>query len=282
MTVADDGTIDGRLSGIFIHPVKSCAALSVQHSQVENLGLSFDRRWMLVEADSGKFITGRECPELVLLRANVADGQLQLSAPSPRLGAPTLAARSAHFGATQKRVRVWDDDVIAALADPDTNQALSAWLGRPVELVYFDARSQRLLDQKYAQAQDQTAFSDGYPILLISQASLDTLNARLVQPISMQRFRPNLVVSGAIDAHTEDSWKRVQIGAAIFDLVKPCVRCVFTTVDADLGARDPTGEPLTTLKTYRRTAKGITFGMNLIPRNPGAIIQVGDVLSVIA
>ena len=98
----------------------------------------------------------------------------------------------------------------------------------------------------------------------------------------MQRFRPNLVISGAIAAHAEDGWQRVQIGAALFDVVKPCVRCVFTTVDADLGARDPTGEPLNTLKTYRRTPKGITFGMNLIPRNPGAVIQVGDVLCVVA
>ena len=274
------------LSSIFIHPVKSCAAVALHESLVENLGLAYDRRWMLVDADTGKFITGRECPELVLLKATIsASGALELSAASPR----TLAPRVVTVSAKQRQVRVWDDEVLAALADTDTNQALSDWLARGVELVHFDARSQRILDQKYAQASDQTAFSDGYPVLLVSQASLDELNARIVasqgglnQPITMQRFRPNLVVGGAIAAHSEDSWQRVQIGAALFDVVKPCVRCVFTTVDADLGARDPTGQPLMTLKSYRRTPKGITFGMNLIARNPGAIIRVGDVLSVIA
>ena len=289
--VSTSATTDLHLSGIFIHPVKSCAAVALHDARVEHLGLAHDRRWMLVEAGSGQFITGRECPELVLLSATITDGALQLSATSPR----NLAPRTVIITLKQRQVRVWDDAVIAALADAETNLALSNWLGRSVELVHFDARSQRILDQKYAQADDQTAFSDGYPALLISQASLDELNARLVaaapgqpnqpgfnQPITMRRFRPNLVIGGTIPAHAEDSWQRVQIGAALFDVVKPCVRCVFTTVDADLGARDPTGEPLTTLKTYRRTPKGITFGMNLIPRNPGVMIQVGDVLSVIA
>lgn len=279
MNDADFNAADLRLSGIFIHPVKSCAAVALNVAHVENLGLAHDRRWLLVEAESGKFITGRECPELVLLRAVVSpDGVLQLCAPSPSV----LALRTVFVSAKQRQVRVWDDEVCAALADAETNLALSNWLGRAVELVHFDARSQRQLDRKYAQSSDQTAFSDGYPVLLISQASLDALNAKLVQPITMRRFRPNLVIGGTLEAHAEDGWKRVQIGSALFDVVKPCVRCVFTTVDADLGARDPSGEPLNTLKTYRRSPKGITFGMNLIPRNSGAMIQVGDVLSVIA
>ena len=296
MIAAQADAANLRLSGIFIHPVKSCAAVALNDARVEHLGLAHDRRWMLVEADSGQFITGRECPELVLLSATITNGALQLSATRPR----NLVPRTVSITLKQRQVRVWDDAVIATLADDQTNLALSNWLGRSVELVDFDARSQRILDQKYAQADDQTAFSDGYPVLLISQASLDELNARLVaavpgqpkqpgfnqpglnQSITMRRFRPNLVIGGTIPAHAEDSWQRVQIGAALFDVVKPCVRCVFTTVDADLGARDPSGEPLTTLKTYRRTPKGITFGMNLIPRNPGVMIQVGDVLRVVA
>ncbi len=270
---------DLRLSGLYIYPVKSCAAVVLDGAEVENLGLAHDRRWMLVEAETGKFITGRECPELVLLHATItSDGALELSAVSPRV----LALRTVSGSAQRRQVRVWGDDVIAAVADADTNQALSNWLGRSVELVHFDAESQRILDQKYAQATDQTAFADGYPLMLISQASLDVLNSKLMPPITMRRFRPNLVVAGEIAAHAEDSWQRVQIGAAVFDVVKPCIRCIFTTVDPDLGARDPSGEPLNTLKNYRRMPKGISFGMNLIPRNPGAIIRVGDMLSVLA
>ena len=277
MIGAETEAADLRLSGIFIHPVKSCAAVALNAALVEDLGLHNDRRWMLIEAESGKFITGRESPELVLLRASFTpDGALQLSAPSPRL----LPLQTVATTSKRRQVRVWDDEVVASLADAETNLALSNWIGRAVELVHFDAHSQRQLDQKYALPSDQTAFSDGYPVLLISQASLDALNAKLGQPITMRRFRPNLVIGGTLEAHAEDGWKRVQIGSALFDVVKPCVRCVFTTVDADLGARDPSGEPLNTLKTYRRTPKGITFGMNLIPRNPGAVIQIGDVLRV--
>lgn len=267
-----------HLGSIFIYPVKSCAALTLPTVNVENLGLAHDRRWMLVAAESGVFITGREFPELVLLLAKVSDAGLELSARGPR----PLPPFKARFTDQQRQVRIWSDDVVATTANAATNQALSSWLGRSVELVYFDACSQRNLDQKYATAGDQTAFSDGYPILLISQASLDALNTRLSAPISMRRFRPNLVVNGAIAAHAEDSWRRVQIGSAIFDVVKPCVRCVFTTVDAELGVRDPTGEPLNTLKSYRRTPKGITFGMNLIARSPGSVVTIGDAVRVLA
>lgn len=278
MITANVDAVELRLSSIAIYPVKSCAALNLPTANVEALGLAHDRRWMLVEAESGKFITGRECPELVLLRASISNGGLELSAS----GRKPLSAFKAIFTNQQRQVRIWSDDVLAARANVATNLALSQWLGRPVELVYFDANSQRSLDQQYAQAGDQTAFSDGYPILLISQASLDSLNSRLNTPITMQRFRPNLVVGGAIAAHAEDSWRQVQIGAAVFDVVKPCVRCVFTTVDAELGMRDPTGEPLNTLKNYRRTPKGITFGMNLIPRSPGAVLRVGDAVRVLS
>ena len=278
MIVAHLDAAELRLSHIAIYPVKSCAALNLPMANVEALGLANDRRWMLVEAETGKFITGRECPELVLLKASVLDNGLELSAS----GRKPLSAFKAIFTDQQRQVRIWSDDVLAATANGATNQALSQWLGRRVELVYFDARSQRDLDQKYAQAGDQTAFSDGYPILLISQASLDALNSRLNTPITMQRFRPNLVVSGAIAAHAEDNWRQVQIGAALFDVAKACVRCVFTTVDAELGVRDPSGEPLNTLKNYRRTPKGITFGMNLIPRSPGAVIRLGDAVRVLS
>lgn len=278
MTMAHLDAAELRLSSIAIYPVKSCAALNLPMANVEALGLANDRRWMLVGAETGKFITGRECPELVLLRASVANDGLELAAS----GRKPLSAFKAIFTDQQRQVRIWSDDVLAARANVATNQTLSQWLGRPVELVYFDARSQRDLDQKYALAGDQTAFSDGYPILLISQASLDALNSRLSKPITMQRFRPNLLVSGAIAAHAEDNWRQVQIGAALFDVVKPCVRCVFTTVDAELGVRDPSGEPLNTLKNYRRSPKGITFGMNLIPRSPGAVLRLGDVVRVLS
>jgi uncharacterized protein len=264
---------------IFIYPVKSCAAMRLEQAAIEPLGLANDRRWMLVARASGKFITGRERGELVLLRATPTAAGLRLNAPA-LAGAPLDIV--ANLSSARRTVQIWGDEVDAQLADAESNLALSRWLGQDVELVHFDQHSQRRLDPAFAQPDDQTAFADGFPLLLISQASLDGLNARVASALPMSRFRPNLVIAGAELAHAEDQWRRIQIGAAIFDVVKPCTRCVFTTVDAETGKRDPTAEPLNTLKSYRRSAEGIVFGMNLIARSPGSTIKRGDVVTLLA
>jgi uncharacterized protein YcbX len=132
----------------------------------------------------------------------------------------------------------------------------------------------------HSQTGDEVSFADAFPLLLISRAALDGLNARLAKPVSMLRFRPNLVVEG-VAAHAEDGWKRIRIGEVEFDVAKACTRCVFTTVDPMRGERDPDGEPLRTLIGYRRTADGVTFGQNLIPRSAGSV-RVGDAVEVLA
>jgi uncharacterized protein YcbX len=138
----------------------------------------------------------------------------------------------------------------------------------------------RHVDPDYSQPDDIVSFADGYPLLLISQAALDLLNAKLAQPVPMLRFRPSLVIAGTAP-HAEDGWKRVRIGGVEFDVAKPCIRCAFTTVDFERGAFDPSGEPLRALLTYRRTPKGVSFGQNLIPRGAGTL-RVGDALEVLA
>jgi hypothetical protein len=139
----------------------------------------------------------------------------------------------------------------------------------------MDAAAHRAVDPAFAHAGDEVAFADAYPLMVISQAALDALNARLAAPVPMARFRPNLVI-GASAAHVEDGWTRVRIGDIEFQAVKPCTRCVFTTIDPATMTRDAHGEPLRTLATYRRAppgaaVSGITFGMNLIPRGTGTI-----------
>jgi uncharacterized protein len=267
------------VSDIVIYPVKSCAGISRAQASIEALGLADDRRWMLVARTSGKFITGRERGELVLLRATPTANGLHLSAPALADAALDTLARLSN---ARRPVQIWRSEVDARLADAECNLALSRWLGQEVELVHFDQHSRRALDPAFAQPNDQTAFADGFPLLLMSQASLDGLNARLRNALPISRFRPNLVIAGVEFAHAEDQWRQVQIGAAIFDVVKPCTRCVFTTVDAESGKRDPSAEPLNTLKSYRRSAEGIIFGMNLIARSPGATIKRGDALEVLA
>ena len=262
-----------QLSAIAIHPVKSCAPLALDEALVEPRGLAHDRRWMVVDPD-GRFLTGRQLPALVRIAARPAGDGLVLSAP----GLPDLAVDAPPPGAPRMKVVVWRDTVDAACAAPAADAWLSRALGRAVGLVHMDDAARRPVSPDHAAPGDEVSFADGYPLLLIGQSSLDALNARLATPVPMARFRPNLVVTGA-PPHAEDGWQRIRIGDIAFDLPKPCTRCVFTTVDPASGTFDASGEPLQTLKAYRRTPSGVTFGMNLIARGTGTL-RVGDTLVV--
>jgi uncharacterized protein YcbX len=265
----------GTLAAITIFPVKSTAGLALDRALVEPRGLAHDRRWMVVD-DGGRFITGRQVPALVLIAAAPRDGGIVLSAP----GQPPLHVPAPTAGAARRPVVVWKDTVDAVSAGDAASAWLRVVLGRSAHLVAMDAAAHRTVDRGYAQQDDEVSFADGFPLLLVGQASLDALNARLAQAVPMARFRPNLVVAGGAP-HAEDGWRRVRVGAVAFDVVKPCTRCVFTTVDPQHGTFDPSGEPLQTLKTYRRTPAGVTFGMNLIARGTGAV-AVGDPVAVLA
>jgi uncharacterized protein YcbX len=262
------------LSALHVFPVKSCAPLALDAALVEPRGLRHDRRWIVTDA-SGHFLTGRQHPRLTLLRA-VPDGDaLDLAAPgmpSLRLSAPCPAARA--------DVTVWKNTVAALPAAPEADAWISAFLGMPARIAYMDDACARPVSPEYSRPGDEVSFADAFPLLLISQAALDALNAKLARPVPMLRFRPNLVVAHTAP-HEEDGWRRVRVGEVVFDLVKPCSRCVFTTVDFTQGAFDPSGEPLRTLTTYRRSERGVTFGQNLIPRGTGTV-RVGDAVEVLA
>lgn len=262
-----------QVSALYRYPIKSSAALACTSLRIEARGPVEDRRWMLVD-EEGRFLTGRQLPMLVRLRAEPTSigldlqyGSNSLSVPMPPASAPRL------------RVRVWKDEVDAALADAGAHVWLSAQLGRPVRLVRMDAASRRPVHPDYGTAEDEVSFADGFPLLLLSESAVDALSSRVGRPMDVRRFRPNLVISGCI-AHAEDGWRRIAIGGIAFDLVKPCSRCAFTTVDPDRGERDADGEPLRTLTRYRRSGDGVTFGMNLIPRGAG-VLRLGDTAEVL-
>lgn len=261
-----------RLSALYVYPLKSAAAQALDAAELQPRGLAHDRRWMVVDAQ-GEFITGREEPRLVLVRVQPQADGLLLSAP----GMADLLARPA---SRREHVTVWRDRVDACAVADDAQAWISRFLGRDCRLVFMDVAAQRPLDPAYAVAGDEVSFADAFPLLLISEASLAGLNARLDAPVPMLRFRPNLVVSGT-ETHAEDGWKRICIGDIEFEISKPCVRCGFTTVVPETGTLDPRGEPLRTLAAYRRAAKGVTFGQNLIARGSGTL-RVGDVVTVLA
>jgi uncharacterized protein YcbX len=265
--------MNATLTQLNIFPLKSGAAVSCESAQVEARGLRDDRRWMVVD-EAGNFMTGRKHPAMTLIRARPHERGLHVEAP--RMPSMNVLPNPSQSVAA----KVWDDSVVAVGANANADAWISQYLGQTARFVYMSANVHRPVLQKYGRAGDEVSFADGYPLLLISEAALDFLNSKLAAPIPMLRFRPNLVIGGT-DAHAEDGWRRIRIGDIELDIVKPCVRCVFTTVDPSRGERDPSGEPLRTLLGYRRSPKGVTFGQNVIPRRLGTL-RVGDRVEVIA
>lgn len=263
-----------QLSALYLYPIKSSAPLEQQAAKVEARGLQHDRRWLVVDTEGG-FLTGRQLPRLTLVRAQPDTHGLTLDAPGMR-------SLSVPFPQTETTVpvNVWKSGVAAKPAGPAADTWLSEFLQQPARLVHMDASVSRVMTDSHSRPGDEVSFADAFPLLLISRAALDGLNARLAKPVSMLQFRPNFVVDG-VSAHAEDGWKLIRIGGIEFDVAKACTRCVFTTVDPMRGERDPEGEPLRTLISYRRTPDGVTFGQNLIPRSSG-MVHVGDNVEVLA
>lgn len=259
---------------LYVHPLKSAASLPLGALDIQARGPAHDRRWMVVD-DSGKFVTGRTRPQMVLLLARPVPGGLQLEAP----GRSPLHVAEPGAGAAHREVEVWGDRVRAPVAGPEASSWLSDFLGQPVDLVHMDADAVRPVNAKYGKPGDEVSFADGFPLLLLSARAVHDLGERIGRHMAITRFRPNIVV-GNLKAHAEDRWRRLRIAGIEFEVAQPCTRCAFTTVDPLTGRRDADGEPLRTLSTYRRSAKGVDFGVLLIARGGGRV-QLGDPVEVI-
>ncbi len=255
-----------QLSQIWRYPVKSLRGNRLESATVDARGIQYDRQWMLVD-EQGGFLTQRQMPKMVLVKTHIEDQGLRLSAP----GMQDLRISDACDDRGSVSVKVWRDECEAEFVDTEADGWLSEFLGRDCRLVYLPSGSVRQVDQAYAQRDDQVGFADGFPFLLISQASLDDLNRRLPVSLPMERFRPNLVISGC-DAYAEDSWQRIRIGELIFRVVKPCSRCVIPTIDPETGRRQG-DEPLKTLLQYRKQGNKVMFGQNLLHDGIGHLSQ---------
>jgi uncharacterized protein YcbX len=266
-----------RLDGLFVYPVKSCRGLARESARIEPTGLAGDRHWMLVRP-SGRFVTQRELPRMALIATAVEAGGLTLS--SPGAGDVRVAPDA---GRDALAVTVWKFTGQGIDCGDDAARWASDFLGTPLRLVRFDATHPRVCSPEWTPgATAVTEFSDGFPMLVISRASLADLNSRLPRALPMERFRPNLVIDG-VDAYAEDRIHELRAGDVAIRLVKPCTRCSITTTDQDRGAVDGV-EPLATLKTYRhdRELKGVIFGQNAIPATGvGATLRVGDVFDIV-
>jgi uncharacterized protein YcbX len=264
------------LSELYRYPVKSGQAQCLQGSPVGLLGLQGDRRWMVVEEENGRFLTQRAWPQLGQLKASEGEaGELLLELP----GQSPLRVAVPGADDALRGVTVWRDTLRVPDAGDEVAAWLSQWLGKAVRLVHCPEQRARYLPNGYGLNSDRAAFPDGFPLLLIGQGSLEDLSRRIGRPMEMLRFRPNLVVQGA-EPFAEDGWKRIRIGELEFRVLKPSVRCIFTTLDPATGERSVDREPLTTLKTFREREGDILFGQNLAVDGTGWL-EVGMEVEVL-
>ena len=265
-----------HLSALYRFPLKSGKGESLPQARLDKLGLEGDRRWMLVDEASGRFLTQRADPKMSQLSALWnATGGLTLSAQ----GFEALDVAVPDPDTDLRGVTIWRD----TLRVPDAGDAAADWLSRfvekPVRLVHVPLPRARTTEAGYGRDDDQVAFADGYPLLLIGQASLDDISHKVGRPLDMLRFRPNLVIEGS-EAFAEDGWKRIRIGDVEFRVVKSCSRCILTTVDPHTGVRDEQREPLATLMTYRKQENGTMFGQNLVNDGNG-VLEVGMPVTIL-
>jgi uncharacterized protein len=257
------------LSGLYLYPIKSCAGISLQRSELSATGLRHDRRWMLVD-DTGEFMSQRAHPRMALISTSISDEHLTVSAP----GMPELEVSNRQENDDLIDVCVWGDTNKGAHVGEEADRWFSEFLHFPCRLVSKPEDDPRIVDSSYARSGDQVSFADGFAFLLISEASLEDLNGRLADPLPMNRFRPNFVVKGC-GPYAEDDWGRIRIGHVPFRVAEACPRCAVTTVDQGTGARGK--EPLRTLATYRKAEGEVFFGRNLIHDALGTV-SVGDII----
>ena len=261
-----------KVTGLYIYPIKSLQGIEVEKCEILERGFRYDRRWMIIDAENGH-VTQRTHPQLSQIKIRIAGEMIVAShANYQDIEIPLILKEG-----EEEQVTIWSDEVPALIADEKINQWFSEIAGIPCKLVFMPENFSRRINPDRARNQENVSFADGYPYLIISEASLQDLNARMETPLPMHRFRPNIVVRG-VEPYDEDDWKDFNIQNLSFYGTHPCKRCVFTTIDQETGKKGP--EPLKTLATYRREGSEVIFGLNAIASSEG-VIRVGDEITIL-
>ena len=285
-----------HISEINLYPIKSLKGISLDSAVVEPRGLQYDRRWMLTDKD-GKFLTQREFPRMATIAVRVESGELRVESAA----AGEMKIPFEPDSGDLRQVTIWQSVCDGVVYDDEVNQWFSDVLSTPCQLVYMPDDTRRSVNKRFDLGQEIVSFADGYPLLVIGEASLADLNERIADadegvrvPLPMNRFRPNIVVTGS-EPYAEDNWTRIRVGNAVFRTTKPCERCVVPTVDQQKG-EFAGKEPLRTLATYRVakdvmperfealgvTPNAVLFGQNLIAETPGATVRIGDEVEIMS
>ncbi len=260
------------VEGLFRYPVKGMRGVALESAIIGPRGIENDRAWMVVN-EAGKFVTQREEPKLACITAWFENQALCMSAKNAGL----ITVDEVWWGSGLiMDVTIWGSAFRAITQGERVNEWLSDFCDRKLRLVRVPQNSPRVAKRSYAGTEVKVGFADGYPFLLTSEESLGDLNGRLKAPVPMNRFRPNIVVSGCESAFEEDTWNEFMINGITFQGAKPCSRCTVTTIDQETGIVTD-GEPFETLKAYRNDGGKKLFGMYLNHYDVG-VIRVGDTI----
>jgi len=277
-----------HISSIHVYPVKSLKGIGLTEAEVEKRGLRHDRRWMLTDRQN-VFFTQREFPKMATISVEVGEDRLRFTAP----GTDDLRVPVSPGTGNVGDMTIWQSVCPGEIYEDAVNEWFSGVLETDCQLVYMPDTTERHVSERFDSGDDIVSFADGYPLMLIGENSLADLNSRLAEQLPMNRFRPNVVVSGS-DAFAEDRWARIRIGETIFRVAKPCARCVVTIIDQATG--ELTGkEPLKTFASFRSArdvypntfeslgipAPDVLFGQNLIPETAGSVIRMNGPVEIL-
>ena len=260
------------ISELFIYPIKSLGGITVPEATITDRGFKHDRRWMLVD-EQNKFLTQREFAAMALLQVSLTYDGLHVH---HKIKGSTINIAAEPQTNEMANAVIWDDICEVQFVSEIADEWFSDMLSTKCRLVYMPEATKRKVEQPYAQHDEITSLSDGYPTLIIGQSSLDDLNSRLSEPLPINRFRPNIVFSGGI-AFEEDNMKHFTVGDINFYGVKLCGRCPIPTINQDNAVQSK--EPLKTLASYRTRNNKVCFGQNLLHNGEG-YIHVGDMMNV--
>jgi len=268
-----------HIDRLFIYPIKSLGGIELSQSLVDERGLKFDRRFMLVD-ENGVFITQRNAPRMALFRTSITEQSIQITYVEDRSNSSILVPLEPE-GELLGFVKIWNDECQAIRVSPEFDQFFSDHLGVKCSLVYMPDSVRRAVDKRFANHDEITTFADGFPILLIGTASLKDLNSRLDknEQVDWERFRPNLVIKTEIPFE-EDGWNFFSIDNVVMQRVKPCARCVITTINQQTAVFGK--EPLRTLSQYRSINNQVMFGQNILISDVNGPLRVGASVSLIS
>lgn len=250
------------IHSLHVYPIKSCQGIDLTEAELVATGIHHDRHWMLINAE-GQFLSQRSHPQLALVKPRICDESLRINIPGYSDHALPLAQTESPANI---EVSIWKDQCIAAETDPTISEIFSDFLGESCRLVYLPDNKPRQVDRRYAAEGKRVGFADGFPLLVLSLASIDTLNSRLNTDYDINRFRANIVIAGC-SAHEEDNWQAIEADGLRIDLLKPCSRCVIPSIDQKTAEKSP--QLLKELAQYRHIDGKILVGQNGIHRVNG-------------